>query len=223
LLAEVGNRYRWPSGFTRSGAGQTPKGSRFRKFRERSERAIRVALTRKRRRNDRGHRCGESEGDTLGGIFESRNRAAIGLRQHAQWDRKLDANIARALMSIQAIKGVENPASAFEAARRFGSQSMTKSCRRKPGVLTRASNNAGGFEGRHENASACGPRRDETALDVDEAHAFRGHQDAGRSEGTVERSDVCAAARRGGDWEAVVAIELAVALPRQIRGDSVAE
>ena len=45
----------------------------------------------------------------------------IGLGSHVQWDRKLDANIARASMSIQAIKGVETGLG-FELARRFGSQ-----------------------------------------------------------------------------------------------------
>ena len=50
----------------------------------------------------------KAQGDTLGGVFEVvAVGVPVGLGSHAQWDRKLDANIARALMSIQAIKGVE--------------------------------------------------------------------------------------------------------------------
>src|SRR5437879_5699756 len=64
----------------------------------------------------------KAQGDTLGGVFEViATGLPIGLGSHAQWDRKLDANIARALMSIQAIKGIETGIG-FEAARRFGSQ-----------------------------------------------------------------------------------------------------
>ena len=50
----------------------------------------------------------KANGDTLGGVFEVvATGLPVGLGSHVQWDRKLDANIARALMSIQAIKGVE--------------------------------------------------------------------------------------------------------------------
>ena len=61
-------------------------------------------------------------GDTLGGIVETIvNGCPIGLGSHAQWDRKLDARLALAVMSIQAIKGVEIGLG-FEAARRPGSR-----------------------------------------------------------------------------------------------------
>src|SRR3989338_5099619 len=61
-------------------------------------------------------------GDSVGGIFEV-TVAGIppGLGSHVQWDRKLDGNLAGALMSIQAIKGVEVGVG-FEAAGRFGSE-----------------------------------------------------------------------------------------------------
>ncbi len=60
------------------------------------------------------------EGDTLGGILEVRVEGLpIGLGTHAQWDLKLDGRIARAVMAVQAIKGVEIGLG-FEAARRPG-------------------------------------------------------------------------------------------------------
>jgi len=61
-------------------------------------------------------------GDSLGGIFEVAVTGVLpGLGSHVQWDRKLDANLAKALMSIQAIKGVE-VGMGFEVAGRFGSE-----------------------------------------------------------------------------------------------------
>merc|ERR1711964_296463 len=61
-------------------------------------------------------------GDTLGGILEVRVEGLpFGLGSHAQWDRKLDGRLAQAVMSVQAIKGVEIGLG-FEAARRPGSQ-----------------------------------------------------------------------------------------------------
>src|SRR5690606_22178680 len=60
-------------------------------------------------------------GDTLGGTFEVVARGLpVGLGSHVSWDRKLDGRIAQAMMSIQAMKGVEIGLG-FEAARRRGS------------------------------------------------------------------------------------------------------
>ncbi len=65
--------------------------------------------------------CGK-DGDTLGGIIEARVEGLpFGLGSHTQWDRKLDGRLAQAVMSIQAIKGVEIGLG-FEAARRRGSK-----------------------------------------------------------------------------------------------------
>ena len=62
------------------------------------------------------------EGDTLGGIVEVRvDGLPIGLGTHAQWDRKLDGQLAQAVMAVQAIKGVEI-GMGFETARRPGSR-----------------------------------------------------------------------------------------------------
>jgi len=62
------------------------------------------------------------EGDTLGGVVEAQvTGLPVGLGSHIQWDRKLDGRLAQAVMSIQAIKGVEI-GMGFEAARRRGSE-----------------------------------------------------------------------------------------------------
>ena len=66
----------------------------------------------------------QEAGDTLGGVVETIvTGCPIGLGSHAQWDRKLDARLAAAVMSIQAIKAVEIGLG-FEAARRPGSKVM---------------------------------------------------------------------------------------------------
>ena len=104
-------------------------------------------------------------GDTLGGIFEV---AALGLPpglgSHTQWDRKLDARLTRALMSIQAIKGVEIGLG-FEMARRRGSEvhdeiffdpnkMVTEGTPRiVPTGFYRGSNNSGGTEGGMSNGA----------------------------------------------------------------------
>ncbi len=64
----------------------------------------------------------QSGGDTLGGVVEVQVIGVPpGLGSYVQWDRKLDARLAMALMSVQAIKGVE-VGIGFDAARRPGSR-----------------------------------------------------------------------------------------------------
>lgn len=166
----------------------------------------------------------KAQGDTLGGIFEViATGVPIGLGSHAQWDRKLDANIARALMSIQAIKGVETGLG-FEAARRFGSQVHDEILPAQAGIFTRASNNAGGFEGGMTNGQPIIVRaamkplstlmKPMRSVDIQTQEEVRA---------TVERSDVCAAPAAAVIGEAVVAIELAAALLDKFGGDSVRE
>src|ERR1700678_180731 len=87
-------------------------------------------------------------GDTLGGVFEVIATGVVpGLGSHVQWDRKLDGRLAQALMSIQAIKGVEIGAG-FGAARVRGSEvhdaiAYDANAHR----FTRPTNRAGGVEG----------------------------------------------------------------------------
>ncbi len=88
------------------------------------------------------------DGDSLGGVIEVLAFGApVGLGSHVHWDRKLDARLAQALMSIQAVKGVEI-GDGFEIAGRRGSQahdaiSWDAHARR----YTRGSTLAGGIEG----------------------------------------------------------------------------
>src|SRR5204862_2300611 len=119
--------------------------------------------------------------------------APPGLGSHIQWDRKLDGRFAQALMSIQAIKGVEIGLG-FEAARRPGSEVHDAIVRDETRqTLTRSSNGAGGLEGGISNGmpivcrAAMKPiatlRRALPSVDL-----ATGQQ----ALATVERSDICA-------------------------------
>src|SRR5919112_332709 len=87
-----------------------------------------------------------ADGDTLGGVVEVLAYGVTpGLGSHVHWDRRLDSRLARALMGIQAIKGVE-VGDGFDAARRRGSQVMDEIVLGEGG-LTRTSGRLGGTEG----------------------------------------------------------------------------
>ncbi|MGH7482034.1 MAG: chorismate synthase, partial [Longimicrobiales bacterium] len=93
----------------------------------------------------------KSEGNTLGGVFEIVAQGVpVGLGSHVAWDRRLDGRLAGALMSIQAMKGVEI-GMGFAAAARFGSEVHdeieTDPNRSLTGGYHRTRNNAGGLEG----------------------------------------------------------------------------
>ncbi len=86
-------------------------------------------------------------GESLGGVFEVfAVGVPPGLGSHVHWDRKLDGRIAQAMMSIQAIKGVEIGLG-FEAAKRFGSEVHDEIGYREGEGYIRYSNNLGGLEG----------------------------------------------------------------------------
>ncbi|WP_298433888.1 chorismate synthase, partial [Geobacter sp.] len=93
-------------------------------------------------------------GDTVGGVVEVVvSGVPVGLGSHVQWDRKLDARLAMAVMSIQAIKGVEI-GMGFEASRRPGSRvhdeiyyDSARIARGESSGFFRKTNNAGGIEG----------------------------------------------------------------------------
>jgi chorismate synthase len=166
----------------------------------------------------------KAQGDTIGGVFEVvAIGVPIGLGSHVQWDRKLDANLARGLMSIQAMKGVE-VGLGFEAARRFGSQVHDEILPAQDGILTRAGNNAGGFEGGMTNGQPVVVRvamkplstlmKPMRSVDIQTGQEVKA---------TVERSDVCATPAAAVIGEAVVAFELAKALLDKFGGDSVRE
>jgi chorismate synthase len=166
----------------------------------------------------------KSQGDTIGGVFEViAVGVPIGLGSHVHWDRKLDANLARGLMSIQAMKGVE-VGLGFEAARRLGSQVHDEILPAQDGLFTRAGNNAGGFEGGMTNGQPIVVRvamkplstlmKPMRSVDIQTGQEVKA---------TVERSDVCATPAAAVIGEAVVAVELATALLDKFGGDSVRE
>jgi chorismate synthase len=178
----------------------------------------------------------KKEGNTLGGIFEV---VALGLPPglgtHTQWDRKLDGRLARALMSIQAIKGVEIGLG-FEMARRRGSQvhdeiffdpakMVTEGTPRiVPTGFYRGSNNSGGTEGGMTNGAPLvirvAMKPISTLMSPLQSVDLRSKQAADAS---VERSDVCAAPAAAVVGESVVAFELANAFLEKFGGDSLRE
>lgn len=95
----------------------------------------------------------KANGDTLGGIFEvCVTGAPAGLGSHIQWDRKLDAKFAAALMSIQAVKAVEI-GDGWDNAKKFGSE-VHDEIFIDNGRIHRNTNRAGGIEGGMTNGEA---------------------------------------------------------------------
>jgi chorismate synthase len=170
----------------------------------------------------------QQAGDTLGGTFEVVARGVpAGLGSHVAWDRKLDGRIAHAVMSIQAMKGVEIGLG-FEAARRRGSavhdEFERDAARGRSGGFRRTRNNAGGLEGGITTgedivvrvamkplSSLMQPLRSVDLRTGDVGEAVR------------ERSDVVALAAAGVVGEAMLAIVLADAVLEKFGGDSMAE
>jgi chorismate synthase len=170
------------------------------------------------------------EGDTLGGVVEVRVEGVpFGLGSHAQWDRKLDGQLAQAVMSIQAVKGVEIGLG-FEAAARRGSQ-VHDPIHYDPQLagtpclgFVRPTNHAGGLEAGMTNSQPIVLRA-----------AFKPISTLARPLASVnlrtrqpesasyERSDVCAIAAASVIVENVVAFEVARALVEKFGGDSLPE
>lgn len=162
-------------------------------------------------------------GDTLGGVFEVVVRGLpVGLGSHVSWDRKLDGRLAGALMSIQAIKGVEI-GMGFEAGARPGSRVHDAIVADNVGY-TRTGNAAGGLEGGITTGLPLVLRAAMKPIStlmkplgtVDVRTGERG--DAVR-----ERSDVCALPAAGVVGEAMVSIVLAEAVLEKFGGDSLRE
>ncbi|MFA7403741.1 MAG: chorismate synthase [Pelobacteraceae bacterium] len=164
----------------------------------------------------------KSGGDTLGGVVEVQVIGVPpGLGSYVQWDRKLDARLAMALMSVQAIKGVE-VGIGFDAARRPGSRVHDEIYYQNG--YRRNSNNAGGIEGGMSNGEPIVVRAAmkpiPTLYSPLRSVDIRTHEPF---EATVERSDTCAVPAALVVAEAVVAIEIANALLEKFGGDSIIE
>jgi chorismate synthase len=165
-------------------------------------------------------------GDTLGGVVEVVARGVpAGLGSHVSWDRKLDGRLAGALMSIQAIKGVE-VGLGFGAAMRPGSRvhdAIVRGEDGRGGGFGRASNHAGGLEGGITTGAPLVVRAAMKPIStlmrpLDTVDLRTGE----RAEAVRERSDVCAVPAAGVVAEAMVALVLAAAVLEQFGGDSLA-
>jgi chorismate synthase len=173
----------------------------------------------------------KSSGDTLGGVVEVHAVGVPpGLGSYVQWDRKLDARLTMALMSIQAIKGVE-VGLGFETARLPGSQ-VHDEIFRDAALLDRGAasayyritNNAGGIEGGMSNGETIVLRAAmkpiPTLYTPLRSVDMLTHEPF---EAAVERSDTCAVPAALVVAEAVVAIELAASFLEKFGGDSIRE
>jgi chorismate synthase len=163
------------------------------------------------------------EGDTLGGVVETLVYGMPpGVGSYVHWDRRLDSQLAGALMGIQAIKGVE-VGDGFETARRRGSAAHDEIVR-TDGVVARSTDRAGGIEGGMSNGEILRVRaamkpistvpRALATIDTATGEATKAHH---------QRSDVCAVPAAGVVAEAMVALVVANAVLEKFGGDSVTE
>ncbi|MFZ5645755.1 MAG: chorismate synthase [Bacillota bacterium] len=179
----------------------------------RAEEAIKAEIDRAR-----------ESGDSLGGVFEIRIYGLPpGIGSYTTWDRKLECRLAGAIMSIQAIKGVE-VGIGFAAARLPGSQVHDQICHDKGRGFYRETNRAGGIEGGMTNGEPVVIRaamkpiptlyKPLKSVDIASREPF---------EASVERSDVCAVPAACVVGEAVAAWEIAGACLEKFGGDCLEE
>ena len=164
-------------------------------------------------------------GDSVGGIFEVVARGIpVGLGSHAQWDEKLDARLARAVMSIQAIKAVEI-GSGIANAGSFGSEVQDEiryDASRKR--FDRSSNRAGGLEGGITNGQDIVVRGYLKPISTLRRALLTANMNTKEAvKAAYERSDVCVVPAGGVVGEAMVAFELAGAFLEKFGGDSLDE
>jgi chorismate synthase len=166
------------------------------------------------------------DGDTLGGVVEvAAYGLPPGLGSHVHWDRKLDARLAGALMSIHAIKGVEI-GDGFETAARRGSAAhdeIEPAGRLGPGVRRRT-NRSGGIEGGISTGELLRVRAAMKPIStvpraLDTVDVSTGEP----AKAISQRSDVTAVPAAGVVAEAMVALVLADAAAEKFGGDSLAE
>ena len=169
----------------------------------------------------------KESGDTVGGVFQVvASGVPIGVGSHVHWDRKLDANLAQAMMSINAVKGVE-VGPGFEQAQMLGSQvhDVIEPFDGSQGrTWKRVSNRAGGVEGGMSNGEDIVVRvaikpistlaKPLPSVDLVTGEKIQAH---------YERSDVCQAPPGGIVGEAMMAIVLADAVMEKFGGDHIEE
>lgn len=163
------------------------------------------------------------ERDTLGGVFEViAYDVPIGIGSHVQYDRRLDALLAAALMSIPAIKGVE-VGDGFAVAALPGTKSHDEIVR-IDGALDRETNRAGGTEGGMTNGKPVRVRAAMKPISTLMQPLRTVDMDTGEPAQAVrERSDVCAVPAAAVVGEQMMAVTLASEFQRKFGGDTVAE
>jgi len=165
----------------------------------------------------------KANGDTVGGVFEVVARGVpVGMGAHTSWEDKLDGRIARAIMSIHAVKGVEIGDGIANAAK-WGSEAHDE-FEINAGRIERTSNRAGGLEGGITNGEEIRLRgymkpistlrRPLNSIDVVTKEA---------SPAAFERSDITAVPAAGVIGEAMLAIVLANSMREKFGGDSMEE
>ena len=166
----------------------------------------------------------KAAGDTLGGVYSVViTGCPPGLGSYTHWDKKLEARLCWAMMSIQAMKGVE-VGMGFEMARQHGSEAHDEIFYSKDKGFYRGSNNAGGFEGgmttgepivisvaKKPISTLMKPLR---SVNVETKEPFKAE---------VIRSDVSAVPSGGVAAEAIAAYEIACAMREKFGGDSLRE
>ncbi|MBK9170320.1 MAG: chorismate synthase [Bryobacterales bacterium] len=164
-------------------------------------------------------------GDTVGGVFEVvAHNLPVGLGSHITWDTRLDGRLAQAIVSMQAVKGVEIGFAA-EGAENFGSKVQdTIHYDREERRFFRGDNRAGGVEGGMTNGQdllvrgllkpISTLRRPLESVDLTTREAALA---------AYERSDICVVPAAGIIGEAMVAIVLAQAFLEKFGGDSLTE
>ncbi|MEW6608766.1 MAG: chorismate synthase, partial [bacterium] len=166
----------------------------------------------------------KKEGDTVGGIFEVMAIGVpIGLGSYSQWDKRLDARLACAVMSIPAIKGIEIGLG-FECAKTPGSKVHDEIFYNKTRGFFRKTNHAGGLEGGVTNGQPIVLRAVMKPIPtLRKPLASVNFQTKEPTIASYERSDVCAVPSASVVGESVVAIELCKAMQEKFGGDSLDE
>ncbi|CAN5641960.1 chorismate synthase [soil metagenome] len=165
------------------------------------------------------------EGDSLGGVVEAiAYGVPIGLGSHVHWDRKLDSALARAVMSIQAIKGVEI-GDGFDVAGRRGSEAHDPVTWSAAGGYERGSSFAGGVEGGISTGEPLVVRAAMKPLATLNRPTLATVDTATKEPGVSfkERTDVTAVPACGVVTEHMVALVLADEATRKFGGDSIDE
>ncbi|MGU8014836.1 chorismate synthase [Streptococcus suis] len=164
------------------------------------------------------------DGDTIGGVVETIvGGVPVGLGSYVQWDKKLDAKLAQAVVSINAFKGAEFGVG-FQAGYLKGSQVMDEILWSEQDGYTRRTNNLGGFEGGMTNGEPLVIRgvmkpiptlyKPLMSVDIDTHEPYKA---------TVERSDPTALPAAGVVMESVVATTLATEILEKFSSDNMEE